>query len=293
MFLSFIQYSCEEDVSYLGKFEPQYSLNCILRSDKDIQVATLKMSYPPGEKIPTSDVQGAAIKLFLPDTTLLFMDSVLTNIDPDISTVTSFYYLDNYRLTKGIAIKIEALLSSGKTLTAETHSPYFYKIFLDKASPTIIPNENAGESYYFKWENFGSYGPFIYGPSFYIRYFISGNEETIHYKEVIGKHTYPSEYKLLISFINNAMHEISSGIDDKTKINIIDACFEVKVFDNALGIYVNSIKTFEDEFSVRISEPNISNIKGGLGIFGTYISEQFDIQITPDYIKSFGYTPAN
>jgi hypothetical protein len=88
------------------------------------------------------------------------------------------------------------------------------------------------------------------------------------------------------------MQDISIGIDDKTKINIIGACFEVKVYDTALGIYANSIQTFEDEFSIRISEPNISNINGGFGIFGTYISEKFDIEITSNYISSFGYTPA-
>ncbi len=211
-----------------------------------------------------------------------------------LSPLKSFYYLDNYRLTKNTAIRIEALLPDGKILTAETRSPYFYKIFLDdETSPTIIPNESGEDSYYYRWDIFRSYGPFIYGPSFYIRYFVSGDEEIIRYKEVTGKQIFTNEYKILTSFVDNTMRDISLGIDDKEKVHIVDACFEVKVFDTALGIYVNSIKTFEDEFSVRISEPNISNINGGFGIFGTYISEQFDIGITSDYIKSFGYTPAN
>jgi len=294
IFISFILFSCEENISYLGKFEQQYSLNCILRSDKDIQFATLKMSYPPGETLPNTDVKGAIIKLILPDTTLFFKDSVLADNTTGIPPVKSFYYLENYRLKKGTTVKIEAILPGGKTLSAETHSPYFNKLYLvEGSSPTIIPTEYGGDTYYYKWEHFGIFGTFIYGPSFYVRYFVSGNEAIIRYKEVSGKKMLTNEYKILTSFVDDAMRDISSGIDDKSKVHIMDACFEVKVFDNALGIYVNSIKTFEDEFSVRISEPNISNINGGLGIFGTYISEQFDIGITSDYIQSFGYTPVN
>lgn len=287
-------FSCEENISYLGIFEPQYSLNCVLRSDKDIQFATLKRSYPPGERISNTDVQGAIIRLILSDTTLLFKDSVLADNAAENSAVSCFYYLDNYRLKKGTTIKIEASLPNGMILSATSRSPYFYKVTLaEEGSPAVIPDEKFGDSYNYKWNISGNYEPYIFGPSFYIRYFITGVEEIIHYKEVIGKSAYTNEYKLPIASINEAMHNISLGIDDKAKINIIDACFEVKVFDTALGIYVNSIKTFEDEFSIRISEPNISNIDGGLGVFGTFFSEQFDIIITSDYIKSFGYTPAN
>jgi hypothetical protein len=132
----------------------------------------------------------------------------------------------------------------------------------------------------------------IFGPAFYISYFITGSEDIIHYKEVVGSYDLTYEYKVPAEFIDIAMQEISNGITNPATINILGACFEVKVYDNALGIYANSIKTFDDEFSVRISEPNISNIKGGLGIFGTYISEKFIVDIDIDYINSFGYTVA-
>jgi hypothetical protein len=290
--LSIFLCSCEENISYLGEFEQQYSLNCILRSDKDIQLATIKKSYPPGQENQNSDVQNAIIRLILPDTTLIFKDSVLTEPYPENSSVNSFYYIDNYRLTKNTVIKIEALLPDGTVLTSETTSPNYFRLRL-LGDPMIIPDENSSDVYFFNWDVFGNYVPLIFGPSFYVSYFISGYEEIIHYKKATGKHIQQLDrYEVPIVFIDQAMQDISIGIDDKTKINIIGACFEVKVYDTALGIYANSIQTFEDEFSIRISEPNISNINGGFGIFGTYISEKFDIGITSDYISSFGYTPA-
>jgi hypothetical protein len=278
----------------LGKFEQQYSLNCILRSDKDIQFATIKRSYPPGEENLNSDVQNAIIRLILPDTTLIFKDSVLSNPALESSSVNSFYYLDNYILTKNTEIKINALLPDGTVLTSETISAYYYSVSLaEGVGPMIIPDESSGDTYFYQWEIFGNVRPLIFGPSFYISYFISGYEETIYYKKVTGKYLQQiNGYEVPFAFIDKTMQDISIGIDDKAKINIIGACFEVKVYDTALGIYANSIQTFEDEFSVRISEPNISNINGGFGIFGTYISENFDIEITSNYISSFGYTPA-
>ncbi len=294
LFLAFLQFSCEENISYLGKFEQQYSLNCILRSDKDIQFATIKRSYPPGEENQNSDVRNAIIKLILPDTTLIFKDSVLSDPIPENSPVNSFYYIENYRLTKNTEIKIEALLPDGTILTSETNSPYYFSVTLvEDVGPMVIPDESSGDIYFYQWEIFGDVGPIIFGPTFYISYFISGSEETIYYKKVSGKHLQQiNGYEVPIAFIDKTMGDISIGIDDKTKINIIGACLEVKVYDTALGIYANSIQTFEDEFSVRISEPNISNIRGGFGIFGTYISEKFNIGITASYISSFGYTPA-
>ena len=294
IFLAFLLYSCEENISYLGKFEQQYSLNCILRSDKDIQFATIKRSYPPGGENLNSDVQNAIIRLILPDTTLIFKDSVLSEPAPENSQVSSFYYLDNYTLTKNTEIKIEALLPDATFLTSETISPYYFSVTLaEDVGPRVIPDESSGDTYFYQWEIFGDIEPIIFGPSFYIQYFISGDEETIYYKKVTGKHIRQiNGYELPVAFIDKTMQDISIGIDDKATINIIGACFEVKVYDTALGIYANSIQTFEDEFSVRISEPNISNINGGFGIFGSYISEKFDIEITSNYISSFGYTPA-
>ena len=114
------------------------------------------------------------------------------------------------------------------------------------------------------------------------------------YKEVSGKY-FPqiNGYEFSSEFLNKAMEEISEGISNKSSINILGALFEIKVYDYALGIYANSVQTFEDEFSIRISAPDVSNINGGLGIFGTYFSETFQIGITSDYIESFGYTSVN
>jgi len=292
--ISIFQISCEENISYLGKFKQQYSLNCILRSDKDIQFATIKSNYAPGEDNLGTDIENATIRLMLPDTTLQFKDSVLSNASSEVSSVNSFYYLDNYILTKDTRIDIEALLPDGTMLTATTHSADYYSISLitEGVSPPLLPFESLGDKIIYQWSVFGNDGTVFFGPGFYIKYFLSDSEDVVYYKELKGRYIQQiNSYEIPASDLDETMQNLSVGIENKSTINIIGACFEVKVFDAALALYANSIKTFEDEFSVRLSEPNISNINGGLGIFGTYISEKFDIGITSEYIESFGYTP--
>lgn len=287
--------SCEENISYLGQFKQQYSLNCVLRSDRDIQIASILRSYAPGEINPVIDVRGAEIKLILPDTTLEFKDSILASGNSGTSKIGSFYYLKNYRLKKNTEIKIEAFLSDGTVLASKTRSPSYFSVLLPELynGPSIIPDQGSATTYQYRWEIYGNSEPVVFGPSFYIKYYSSGDEGNILYKKVTGRRVpFTNAYRVQVESIDNAMLDISSGILDKENINIVGACFEVKVFDKALGVYVSSIQTFDDEFSIRVSEPDIGNINGGYGIFGTYISEQFDLFITPSYIRSFGYTPA-
>jgi hypothetical protein len=288
--VSLLLLSCDENVSYLGNFRQQYSLNCILRSDQETHFATIKENYPPGGEYAIRDVQNAIVKLILPDGALTFKDSSLAGAEPPL--VNTFYYLSNYNLVKGMQVKIEALLPDGKLLTATTQAPRYNALLLPEegGGPTTIPDGYFGDTYKYTWNVFGNYEPLIFGPSFYIAYFISGSKASIIYRKVKGNHKYTNQYNISVESIDNAMQEIATGIDDKSTINIIGAYLEIKVFDKALGTYVNSIETFEDEYSIRISEPDISNIEGGFGIFGTYISEKFNINITSSYISSFGYT---
>lgn len=290
--VSLLLLSCEENVSYLGNFKQQYSLNCVLRSDQETHFATIKENYAPAEEYAIRDVENAIVKLILPDRTLIFKDSSLADAQPPF--VNSFYYLNNFTLVKGMELKIEAVLPNGNILTATTRAPRYNSIILPEegGGPTTIPDDNFGDTYNYRWNIFGNYEPLVFGPSFYIIYFMAGSEEDIYYKEVNGNSIYTNEYSIPVESINYAMQEISIGIDDKSTINVVGACLELKVFDKALGTYVNSIRTFEDEYSIRISEPDITNINGGLGIFGAYLSEIFDINITTGYINSFGYTKA-
>jgi hypothetical protein len=280
--------SCDNTVSYIGEFEQQYSLNCILRSDKSTQIVTIKRSYSPNEDPNNSDIQNAIVKLTFRDSTYIFKDSLLAETHYAYPAVKYFYYLDDIVLAKNTVYKIEATLPNGIVLSSETKTPRYSKLNMVEKDD-VLPKPNNAPAYYM-WSLTRPEDQLLFGPAFYIRYFILGEEDRIIYKEVPGFH-YQNNllYEVSRESLDDAMQSISNGIVSAGNVNIIDAQIEIKVFDRALGIYVNSIRTFEDEFSIRVAEANVSNIEGGFGVFGSYFSEKSKIIFEEEYVSSFGY----
>lgn len=284
--LPLLQISCDNSVNYIADFKEQYALNCVLRSDKDVQFATLKRSYPPGAQSAAADVQNALVRLLLPDTTMTFSDSVVS--DNPNSAVNYVYYLKNFRPPKNTRMVIEAFLPDDKYLYAETKSAQFSTVLLETEELTLPAMEE--DAAYYTWRILGQRDSLILFPSVYIRYYVSRQDTSMKFKEVDG--TYFADlrtYRIANHSLSAAMSEISNGISDKSQIHIINAVFEIKLCDFMLGTYVAAARTFEDEFSIRISATDFTNINGGFGIFGTYISETFNLLLSAEYVNSFGY----
>jgi hypothetical protein len=286
LFFFIIQLSCDNSIEYMGEFSQRYSLNCVLRSDKNVQYATINRSYPPGSASTNTNVRDAVVSLILPDTTLLFRDSILS---AEVSgNVSSFYYLKNFSITKNTDVKIQAVLPDNTILTAEARSAGYTKVLME--SPDLVLPGSEDESAFFMWRILGEKDSIIQIPALYIRYIISGADTAVRYKKINGIYFQSgSIFRVPNSALSLGMNRISEGISDKSSITIIDGFFELKLCDYMMGMYAAAAETFDDEFSIRISGSNFSNINGGFGIFGTYMSQGFDIPFLPDYVASFGY----
>ena len=90
-------------------------------------------------------------------------------------------------------------------------------------------------------------------------------------------------------YIDRAFSNISAHEEDKYKFKILKGIFEVYVMEENLARYISSSNTFENSFSVKVYEPIVSNINGGLGVFGGYKKLTLPVDIFDGYIHSFGY----
>ena len=158
--VSLLQISCDNSVNYIADFSEQYSLNCVLRSDKNIQFATIKRSYPHGTQTADTDVRNALVRLVLPDTTLTFSDTVISD-RPD-SPVNYVFYL-NFIPPKNTRMVLEAYLEDGKYLYAETKSAQFSTILLETDELALPPMEE--EQAYYTWRVLGQRDSLILFPS--------------------------------------------------------------------------------------------------------------------------------
>ena len=86
------------------------------------------------------------------------------------------------------------------------------------------------------------------------------------------------------------MLQVSNG-DDKSNYRFLRIDFELLIFDQFLAGYISTTNWFFDNLSIRLYEPNYTNINGGLGIFGAYEFNVFQIALSSQYLDKLGYIP--
>jgi hypothetical protein len=308
--------SCEDEVNPKTDLKDIYSMNCIIRGDTSFQVATITRSYDvsgfdPGTNKNDPFIKGAKIKLLYQNgtQTFFFRDTTMTRpAGSNYSTPLSYYYLKNFQPTFESPISIEATLPNGKVLTAKSIT-FYISPYAIQNNYYSIPSSLFGNYLVFNWVNLTSTRDetVYYVPELIIKYARIQNNVPVEYQKKVplfyiqGDNgeipLYPPVQANLTSAnfdtttIRKSITEISAGDPNKGNYIIRKAVFRLLIADKNLAMYYAAQKTFLDEFSVRVTQPEFSNIQGGLGIFGTLNSTQIDVPIKESYIRSFGYKP--
>jgi len=308
--------SCNDNVDPKTDFKEVYALNCVIRGDTSFQVATITRSYNVSGFDPSTNtddpfIKGAKIKLNYESTgkTYFFRDtSMVRTNDPRYSTPLNYYYINNFQPETESPISIEATLPNGKVLTAKSIT-FYVSPYMIEDNFYSIPLAVFGNYLVFNWSNLVSTKDeqVYYVPELIIEYAQIRNGTPVELQKKVplfyvsgGNGEFPlyPPIQTDISYVNfdtltirRALLEISAGDANKNNYIIHKAVFRLLVVDKDLAVYYAAQKTFLDEFSVRVTQPEFTNINGGLGIFGTLTSTQIDVPIKENYIKSFGYQP--
>jgi len=271
-------------------------------------VATLSHNYlPPDGFDPYSNtvdpaIAGADIRVWLGDSVYIFSDSSVARIDSSrYGTPFNFYYNTKFKIPPKQNIEVEVLLQNGVRLRAASQAPD--EVLFKKQSDVIIPAVNSN-LVKFIW------APQVEGtffsPKLKIRYIQNVNGINVEkLKDVPVKYVQrngnlepvfpePSSSSIIfyqLDAITRALEEISEGDPNKSNYTVHQSLiFDVVAFDLNLSRYVSSTNQPFDDLTVTVNESDYTNIKGGLGIFGSYIKSNYPtIRFLPDYIESFGY----
>ncbi len=312
----FLLISCDDQVDPKTDFKDVYALNCVIRGDTSFQVATITHSYNVEGYDPltnTNDpfIKGAIIKLTYDANgkTYIFRDtSIARPADSRYTTPLSFYYIKNFQPKSESTISIEATLPNGKILRANS-TTFFISPYVIQNNQYSIPIAVFGNYLVFNWTNLTSTKDekIYYVPELFIKYAKIQNGSQVEMQKKIPLFyisgadgdvpLYPSiqanitNARFDTTIIRKSLEEISAGDPNKQNYIIHKAVFRLLIADKNLAVYYAAQKTFLDEFSVRVTQPEFTNINGGLGIFGTLTSTQIDIPIKENFIRSFGYLP--
>jgi hypothetical protein len=302
-----ISISCDENFSPFGDYKEKYILTCLLDGNSSYQVATLSKSYFTGSFNPydnTTDpaLEGAEIRVWFSDSVYLFKDSTIERQDTSqYNTPFKFYYTDKVKPLAGKVLEIEALLPSGKRLKSSTVTPG--DISFTSQNPNVIPpvDENFLT---FRWQSQSTYT--FYDIRILVTYYKNENGINVKYEKEIpitykteggnDEPVYPSAGRQSIvsypmNVVTKFMESISEADNNKSNYYVeIKPKVEVLVMDEALSRYYSSTSQSLNDLTVRLDENDYTNIDGGFGIFGTYISKRYTaISFIAGYIQSFGY----
>jgi Domain of unknown function (DUF4249) len=305
--------SCSDQVNPKTDLRDLYSLNCIMRGDTSSQIVTITHSYQVSGYDPSGNtadpfIGGAKINVYYNDSVFVFRDTsaVRTGIS-QYTTPIHYYYINKLYPRSGDSIKIVATLPNGQILSASTVTYKTSSIFFSNSND--IYTSIYSSTLYLKFGWVSGLDPrdlarTFFAPDLLIYYHLNSDPAKkqlvkkvawIYAVNANDQPIYPPIQNNIFDIgydmanVNRAMSEISGSDPNKSNYIIDGGAFRVLIMDQNLATYYNAQKTFMDEFSVRINEPDFTNIKGGLGIFGTFSAKLMDVPIASDYIQSFGY----
>ncbi|MCL5029548.1 MAG: DUF4249 domain-containing protein [Bacteroidetes bacterium] len=312
--LSILSLSCQEDFNPKTDFKEQYVLNSYVDLDYDkymnTQVyATVSKLYsvdgldPSQNKIDPS-VSGAEIYLNYREILYKLQEDTNKTALTKYGTNQIYYTATLKNIYPNYNVSLTAKMPDGKVLTAQTQlleaAQLDYSYTFRKYFTTFINRFYWGNAFVIKWGDVQDrfYFPQLIIPCFKpdptgknIRYnkqvpltFINknGNLEPVYPTSTTGE-----GISFDYSAIDSTMSQLSREAIDKNSVGYI--IFQVTEFDANLSKYYESLHGTLDSYSVSLDQSVYSNIKGGLGIFGSrrILTNQWYFDST--YVTSFGF----
>lgn len=299
--------SCDDNFSPIGKYDPHYSLNCIVRADTNLQISTIYQSYAVTSTDPFQNhddpfIHGAFIRLWKGDDVFVFNDSSTDRVDTSrYNTPVSYYFIDDFTAHSDDNLEIEALLPNGHRLRSKTKVPN--EVTKNFANSTLSIPPEEGNTVQFAWHPNIENQIFVATYTLFYQQLINGQKVTksvkIPWKFVVqdGQEipideppTQSSFIQFDMSILEKVLRSISEGDENKGNYFILSTILNLKVFDRNLSAYYSSVGKIFDNFSIRLDVIDFSNIDGGFGVFGSFIEQKMAILFNPDYlITTFGY----
>lgn len=293
--------ACETDVEMISKGKVVYSVNCILNPDTSYQSLTIGKVYKNINDTSMVELKNAVVIIKSGKDTFVFNETGKLNKSLKNGLI---YTHNNFTPIEGKKYTLEVKLKNDVILSSMTEVPYIYLLIRDFS--TYVPDLENGTA--FHWNN-------VNGDNYQYASFI---RLLINYKYNIGngvfvnksyevpraltvddgkiKKLFPKvEQYPYFSFENNVFENAFNEIiaNDTNRTHYKEFKPEIRLFflDTDLSRYIRMDSEYFESFSILLDSYDYSNIKGGAGIFGSYvvwtskIIEEFEI--SPLLLKKF------
>ena len=302
--ITIISFSCKDSFNPKAPFKEQYVLNCIIRGDSTSQIAILSKTYDVSGFDPNSNnvdpsISGAQVYFKWKGTIYQLRDSSIARADTSkYKGPVKFYYTNAFTPQANDSIEIIAIPAQGVILSSKTKIPYNVSY---GNSPWYIKGDETALNFRWSANDLNVYYlprlKIIYQKRNEIPALVHSFEVPIEYASANGNDVpvYPgfspaTGIDYMRTIIDKSLLQISNG-DNKSNYKFFRMDLELLIFDQFLAGYISTTNGFLDNLSIRLDEPNYTNINGGLGIFGAYEYNVFQVSFSNDYLSGLGFNP--
>ncbi len=321
IFLAFISFSCQEDFNPKTKISDKYVVSCIITLDYEFYQSGIEArvsrifdtnGFDSSQDTVNHLIHGADIHVeYRGSNYILKEDSSYR--------VKYFYYKYGLRFYPSQTVYLYAKMPDGTVLTGQTLLPKGLQLdYSFKFRHGFNPNLNRfllGEAFKVYWGNQENH---LFFPKLYLNYSVYCKPEPVHGDEgpptpppnfkrytieipttfmnknghnepVFVNYTYDGSISYNYSAIDSMVARISQGNPNKKNYRLDGFTFSFAELDEPLSKYYASTKGGLDQYSISLDESVYSNIKGGIGIFGSTRKYREGLGVDTAYARSFGY----
>jgi hypothetical protein len=302
---------CKQVFEPKGPFEEKMVLYCILSNTSDAAIVRLYTNYDvPGfdpllhtDDVPVSD---ARVTLSLAATQYALHDTVLERIDKSryADDIHAYVYRP-FPLELGKSYALMVTSPTYGTVSASVSVPDTGTISLENAyvleDPGLFEYEHMTVHAFLSHLARGyllralivyqidSAGMTIFAqeevPSGFLRY-VDGEYKDPVYRQLARRTSSESGgqsetlfYTLpMFSYARAALQANYRGLDVKSKT----AVFVLTQVESQLYSYYNIVNGFGDPYTIRVDQPDYTDIQSGLGVFGSFVEQRLSIPLRND-----------
>ena len=313
--------SCDDSFSPSEPEIPKMVVYSVLTTEFDVQYVRVYRNYIPEDNNPQSNILDSPVKdatVTISDgiTTYAFHDTLVARDDTSRYKEPIFAYVANgFRAKPGSLYTLNVTSPTNGHVTATTRVPtasvltipYFYQFDAPYNYPSLIPQVSFSLSSYTS----------AYKIKFYIEYEADTNTgREIFRREVperllvvscffevydyvypkITRRTNPANINLEFrgtQYFNYFSYRRSVELVNERNLNpsFRKVVFYNTQFDENWYRYYTSARTFQDRFTVRLDEPDFTNLQNGVGLFASMAVDSLTHNLPAVILWPFGGTP--
>ncbi|MBI4419065.1 MAG: DUF4249 family protein [Ignavibacteriales bacterium] len=302
--------ACSEDLNPKGPFVESLVVFAVLSPGQAEHIVRVTTTYnPPGfdplEHLTSNQVANATVILQVGSTVTILRDTTFPRPDAGRyqDSIRAYVY-SAPTIERGSAYMLSVSAPGYNTVTATTTPPSSGILELDVRSRTALISPDVGQEYILVYAT-----PPRNAEGHMVRVFLeyevaTQNPGVILREEIpteIGDYkdcsTYTATYPKIRRRQNVTGRELWSfphenylrtilRVLDRHKgemVNFVRVTIVLVQAEEHLYKYYHVVGGFRDEFTIRVDEPNYTNVQGGLGVFGSFSTDSLFVQIPSSF----------